>query len=161
MKTAAKRLEYKKHVKEVDEMNIIRRADAPARRDVFADFFDEFFNSDLLPSSGKLSPAVDITEEKDKYVVKADMPGMKQEDVKVEVDDGVLKISGIRNSEHEEKDEAKKFHYYERSYGAFERRFMLPKDTDSEKIDAKYENGVLKVDIPKTEAKKPKEIKVK
>ena len=142
-------------------MNIIKRVDSPARRDVFADFFDEFFSSDLMPSSGRLSPAVDITEEKDRYVIKADMPGMKQEEVKVEVDDGVLKIYGERKSEREEKDEAHKYHYYERSYGSFERRFVLPKDTDSEKIDAKYENGVLSVAIPKTEAKKPKEIKVK
>jgi len=142
-------------------MNIIRRVDTPSRRDVFADFFDNFFDSDLLPSAGKLAPAVDISEHKDKYTVKADLPGLKQEDVKVELDDGVLKISGDRKSEREEKDETKKYHYYERTYGAFERRFVLPRDTDAEKIDAKYENGVLTVDIPKTEAKKPKEIKIK
>ncbi len=142
-------------------MNIIKRVEAPARRDLFADFFDEFFKSDLLPSTGKLSPAVDITEEKEKYVVKADMPGMKQEEVKVEVDDGVLRIYGERKSEREEKDEAKKYHYYERSYGSFERRFVLPRDADAEKIDAKYENGVLTVFVPKTEEKKPKEIRVK
>lgn len=142
-------------------MNIIRRVDTPARRDVFADFFDEFFNPDLLPSTGKLAPAVDITEEKDRYIVKADLPGMRQEDVKVELDDGILKISGERKTEREEKDEAKKYHYYERSFGSFERRFVLPRDTDADKIDAKYENGVLSVSIPKTEAKKAKEIKVK
>jgi HSP20 family protein len=142
-------------------MNIIRRVDSPSKREVFADFFDNFFDSDLFPSASKLAPAVDITEHKDRYTVKADLPGMKQEDVKVELDDGVLKIFGERKSEREQKDESKKYHYYERSYGSFERRFVLPRDTDAEKIDAKYENGVLSVDIPKTEAKKPKEIKVK
>jgi HSP20 family protein len=142
-------------------MNIIRRVDAPARREVFADFFDNFFDSDLTPSIGKHAPAVDIAEEKDKYVVKADLPGMKQDEIKVELDDGVLRISGERRSEREEKDEAKNYHYFERSFGSFERRFVLPKDTDAEKIDAKYENGVLSVSIPKTEARKPKEIKVK
>ncbi|HRU38234.1 MAG TPA: Hsp20/alpha crystallin family protein [Candidatus Goldiibacteriota bacterium] len=142
-------------------MNIIRRSDTPSRRDIFADFFDNFFDSDLSPAAGRLAPAVDIVEGKDKYTVKADLPGLKQEDIKVELDDGVLKIYGERKSEREEKDDSKKYHYYERSYGSFERRFVLPKDTDGDKIDAKYENGVLTVDIPKTEAKKPKEIKVK
>ena len=142
-------------------MKLIKRHDVPSRRDIFADFFDSFFNTDLLPASEKMSPAVDIVEEKDKYLVKADLPGLKQEDIKVEVDDGVLKISGERKYEKKEEDKEKKYHYYERSYGAFERRFVLPSDVDTEKIDAKYENGVLEIVIPKTESKKPKEIKVK
>lgn len=142
-------------------MKLIRRETAPSRRDIFADFFDSFFNTDLLPSTEKLSPAVDIEEEKDKYVVKADIPGLKHDDIKVEVDDGVLKISGERKYEKKEEDKEKKYHYYERSYGSFERRFVLPSGVDSEKIDAKYENGVLEIQIPKIESKKPKEIKVK
>jgi|DewCreStandDraft_4_1066084.scaffolds.fasta_scaffold01070_40 HSP20 family protein len=142
-------------------MKLIRRNQAPSRRDLFADFFDSFFNSDLLPATEKLSPAVDIEEDKDKYILKADLPGMKQDDIKVEVDDGVLKIYGERKTEKKEEDKEKKYHYYERSYGAFERRFVLPSDIDSDKIDAKYENGVLEILIPKTESKKPKEIKVK
>jgi HSP20 family protein len=142
-------------------MKLIKRGGTPSRRDVFADFFDSFFNTDLLPASERLSPAVDIEEDKDKYLLKADIPGMKQEDIKVEVDDGVLKIYGERKHEKREEDKDKKYHYYERSYGAFERRFVLPSDTDVDKIDAKYENGVLEIQIPKTESKKPKEIKVK
>ncbi len=142
-------------------MKLIRRDRTPSRRDIFADFFDSFFTTDLSPANEKLSPAVDIEEDKDKYIVKADIPGMKQEDIKVEIDDGVLKISGERKYEKKEEDKDKKYHYYERSYGAFERRFVLPSDTDVDKIDAKYENGVLEIQIPKTESKKPKEIKVK
>ncbi len=142
-------------------MKLMRRHSVPSRRDLFADFFDSFFNTDLLPATEKLSPAVDIEEEKDKYLLKADIPGMKQDDIKVEVDDGVLKISGERKYEKKEEDKDKKYHYYERSYGAFERRFVLPSDVDTEKIDAKYENGVLEIVIPKTESKRPKEIKVK
>lgn len=142
-------------------MKLMRRQTIPSRRDIFADFFDSFFNTDLLPSNEKLTPAVDIVEEKDKYLVKADIPGIKQDDIKVEVDDGVLRISGERKYEKKEEDKEKKYHYYERSYGVFERRFVLPSDIDSEKIDAKYENGVLEIVLPKTESKKPKEIKVK
>ncbi|MCX8092641.1 MAG: Hsp20/alpha crystallin family protein [Candidatus Goldbacteria bacterium] len=142
-------------------MKLIKRSGTPSRRDIFADFFDSFFNTDLLPASERLSPAVDIVEDKDKYVLKADIPGMKQDDIKVEVDDGVLKIYGERKHEKKEEDKDKKYHYYERSYGAFERRFVLPSDSDVDKIDAKYENGVLEIQIPKTESKKPKEIKVK
>ncbi|MCX7699197.1 MAG: Hsp20/alpha crystallin family protein [Candidatus Goldbacteria bacterium] len=142
-------------------MKLIKRSGTPSKRDIFADFFDSFFNTDLLPTSERLYPAVDIVEDKDKYVLKADIPGLKQDDIKVEVDDGVLKIYGERKHEKKEEDKDKKYHYYERSYGAFERRFVLPSDSDVDKIDAKYENGVLEIQIPKTESKKPKEIKVK
>ena len=141
-------------------MKIVHRSHMPATRDVFGGLFEDFFGTEDFPALAKVGPAVDIVEDKDKYTLKADLPGMKQEEVKVEVEDGVLRISGERKFERKEGDE-KHYTYYERSYGAFERRFTLPKDTDSERIDAKYENGVLEVSIPKTEAKKPKEIKVK
>ena len=141
-------------------MKLITRNNTPARRDVFADFFDEFFTSGLMPATGKLAPAVDIIEEKDRYVVTADLPGLKQEEVKVEFNDGVLRIHGERSHEKKEEDKEKHYHYYERSYGSFERRFVLPRDTDAEKIKAAMKDGVLEVEIPKTEAKKPKEIKV-
>ena len=142
-------------------MKPMKREGVPAKRDVFADFFDSFFNPDLLPSTDILSPAVDIEEDKEKYVVKADIPGMKQDQIKIEVDDGILKISGERKSEKTEEDKEKKYHYYERSFGSFERRFVLPPNVDEDKIDAKYENGVLEIKIPKTESKKSKEIKIK
>ncbi|MBN2755287.1 MAG: Hsp20/alpha crystallin family protein [Candidatus Goldbacteria bacterium] len=141
-------------------MKMLERRDVPARHDDFGAIFDDFFTSGLSVT-GKISPAVDVAEEKDRYIVKADLPGMKQEDIKVELDDSVLSISGERKHEKEENDEKRNYHYYERSYGSFMRRFILPKGTDSEKIDAKYEHGVLQIIIPKTEAKKAKEIKVK
>lgn len=142
-------------------MKLIRRETKPSNRYVFADFFDSFFNTDLLPAVEKLSPAVDIEEEKDKYLIKADIPGIKQDDIKVEIEDGVLKISGERKYEKKEEDKEENYRYYERSYGSFERRFVLPSGVDSEKIDAKYENGVLEIQIPKTASKKSKVIKVK
>jgi len=141
-------------------MKLLERRDSPVRQDDFGSIFDDFFTSGLSVT-GKISPAVDVAEEKDRYIVKADLPGMKQEDIKVELDDSVLSISGERKHEKEENDEKKNYHYYERSYGSFQRRFILPKGTDSEKIDAKYEHGVLEIVIPKTDIKKTKEIKVK
>jgi HSP20 family protein len=147
-------------------MKVLKGSELPVKkdffkRDLFADFFDEFFTPNLMQQTSFKVPAVDITEEKDKYLVKADLPGMKQEEVKVEIDNNVLVISGERKNEREEKDESKHYHYYERSYGSFERRFVLPGDIDAEKIDAKYDNGVLEIEIPKIEGKKPKEIKIK
>ncbi len=140
-------------------MKLIRHS-RPVSRDIFTDIFDDFFGRDFLTSTTKLAPAVDIVEEKDKYVVKADLPGLKQDDIKIELTDNVLSISGERKNERSEEDKSKKYYYYERIYGSFERKFILPNDADVEKIKAKYENGVLMIDIQKKESKKPKEIKV-
>ena len=105
------------------------------------------------------SPAVDITENGKSYTIKADMPDVKKEDVKVTVKNGVLELSGERKSEKEEKDE--KHHRIERSYGRFLRTFTLPEDADSAGIKAECRDGVLTVSLPKSEKAKPKEIAVK
>jgi HSP20 family protein len=116
-----------------------------------------FGNGDItLPN---WSPQVDISEDDKEYVVKADLPEMKKEDVKVTVENGVLSISGERKSEKEE--EKKKFHRIERSFGTFLRTFALPDDADSTKIAAEFKEGVLKVHLPKTPAAKPKPFEVK
>ncbi len=141
-------------------MKLIRHQGRSVSRDIFSDIFDDFFGRDFLTSSTRLAPAVDIVEEKDKYVLKADLPGLKQDDIKIELTDNILSISGERKHERNEEDKDKKYYYYERSYGAFERKFVLPNDADIEKIKAKYENGVLSIDIQKKESKKPKEIKI-
>lgn len=105
------------------------------------------------------SPLVDISEDEKEYLVKADLPEMKKEEVKVTVENGVLSISGERKSEKEE--EKKKFHRIERSLGTFLRTFALPDDADSTKIAAEFKEGVLKVHLPKTPAVKPKQFEVK
>lgn len=105
------------------------------------------------------SPAVDITENGKNYTIKADMPSVKKEDVKVTVKNGILEISGERQSEKEEKDE--KHHRIERSYGRFLRSFTLPEDADTAGIQAKCCDGVLTVTLPKSEQAKAKEIAVK
>lgn len=105
------------------------------------------------------SPQVDISEDDKEYLVKADLPEMKKEDVKVTVEDNVLSISGERKAEKEEKN--KKFHRIERSYGTFLRTFTLPEDADAKKIAAEFKDGVLKMHLPRTPAAKPKPVEVK
>ena len=105
------------------------------------------------------SPAVDVQETDDEYVIKADLPDVKKEDVKVEFLEGALTIEGERQQEKEEK--GKKFHKIEREYGRFLRRFMLPTNVDESKLQAEFKNGVLQVHLPKSAVAKPKAIDVK
>ncbi len=105
------------------------------------------------------APDVDIIEDDKEYLVKADLPEMKKEDVKVAVENDVLTISGERKTEKEEK--RKKYHRIERSYGSFERTFTMPEDADATKIVADFKDGVLRVHLPKSAAAKPKPIEVK
>jgi len=105
------------------------------------------------------SPLVDITEDDHEYLFKADLPEMKKEDVKVTVENGILSISGERKIEKEEK--KKKYHRIERTYGSFERTFMVPEDAEVAKMAAEFKDGVLKVHLPKSPAAKPKTIEVK
>lgn len=104
-------------------------------------------------------PVADIEEEKDKYIVKAELPGVKQENIKVSLVNNTLTIQGERKAEHKEKHEG--FHRYERVQGEFRRSFHLPTEVDADKIKAKQKNGVLEVEIPKSEKANPKEISVK
>jgi len=105
------------------------------------------------------APLVDISEDDKEYMIKAELPEMKKEDVKVTVHDDVLAISGERKSEKEEK--TKKYHRTERSYGSFYRSFTLPDDADGAKIAADYKDGMLKIHLPKSEKAKPKSVEVK
>src|SRR5688500_8546847 len=105
------------------------------------------------------SPQVDITEDDKEYLVKADLPEMKKEEIKVNVEDGVLSVSGERKAEKEEKN--KKFYRIERSFGSFMRSFTLPEDADGAKVSAEFKDGVLKVHLPKNPDAKPKAIEVK
>jgi HSP20 family protein len=105
------------------------------------------------------APAVDVQETDKEYLVKADLPEVKKEDVKVEFEDGMLTVEGERKQEKEEKD--KKFHRIERRYGKFVRRFTLPSEVDGAKVSAEFKEGVLNVHLPKAANAKPKAITVK
>ena len=105
------------------------------------------------------APSVDIIEDEKEWLLKADLPEVKKEEVKVTVENGVLTISGERKFEKEEK--AKKYHRIERSYGNFLRSFTLPDGADGSKVNAEFKDGVLKVHLPKGEKAKPKAVEVK
>ena len=124
--------------------------------------FDEPFfrsgRSDDELSLGSWNPAVDMFEDDDKIVIKAELPGVDKKDISVDVQDRVLTLSGERNYDHEVKEE----NYYrrERSYGKFQRTFTLPADVDSDKIKAEFKDGVLQIEIPKPEEKKAKKVTI-
>ncbi len=105
------------------------------------------------------APLVDVIEDEKEYLVKAELPDIKKEDVKITVQDDVLTISGERTQEKEEK--GKRFHRIERAYGSFSRSFTLPEDADPAKVAADFKNGMLTVHITKSERAKPKSIEVK
>jgi HSP20 family protein len=124
---------------------------------VFDNFFQRFDN--LLPASfGKnalLKPNVDIHENKKNYKITVEVPGVEENDIKLELQDGTLTISGEKKYEKEDKDE--NTHFVERSYGSFRRVLALPQDIDQEAIDAKFRNGVLTITVPRKQMAKPKE----
>jgi HSP20 family protein len=101
---------------------------------------------------------VDIYEENDKFVIKAEVPGVKKEDIDISIENNILTIKGERKFEKETKKE--NYHRAERYYGAFQRAFTLPGIVNQEKIKANLDNGVLTVEIPKKEEVKPKKIAI-
>ena len=105
------------------------------------------------------SPEVDISEDDQGYLLKADLPEMKKDDVRVTVEDGILSVSGERRCQKE--DQKRKFHRIERSFGTFRRSFTLPEDADSTKVTAEFRDGVLKVHLPTTPVTKSKATQVK
>ncbi len=107
----------------------------------------------------KYAPTLDISESAEAYEVHIDLPGVRPEDVKVEMHEGKLVVAGSRATYSEKKDKA--FHRMERVSGSFHRVISLPTDVDAEKIDASYEHGVLKIVIPKAVKQQPKKIEIR
>ena len=104
-------------------------------------------------------PALDVHETDGEYAVTVELPGAKKEDVTVEVKDGILTIRGEKKSEREEKKEKRR--YVERSYGSFSRTLRLPPDADADRMNAAFKDGVLTIEIPKSEEAKPRTIAIK
>jgi len=122
-----------------------------------------FGRSSLGPSSETIAaaewaPLVDVSEDEKEYLISAELPDMKREDVKVTAENGILRICGERKFEEEKK--GKRFHRIERAYGSFERSFSLPEGAKAEALTAEYKNGVLKVHVPKAEEQKPKSVEI-
>jgi HSP20 family protein len=123
--------------------------------------FEEFFDRPVVRTEwteGVWNPSVDVSEDKNNVIIKAEMPGMKKDDVKISVQDNVLTLRGEKKHEKEEKDA--NYHRIERSYGSFCRSFQLPTSVKTDKIKANYKDGVLNITLPKTEEVKPKEIPI-
>lgn len=124
----------------------------------FGNLMENFFNDNFF--SGEFStavPAVNVSEDNEKFSVELSAPGFNKEDFKIESDNKVLVISAEHKAENEEKD--KTFTRKEFNYGSFRRTFSLPNTVNDEKIDAKYENGILKITLPKREEAKTKPVK--
>ena len=123
--------------------------------------FDRVFNSffDDIPKWENRKPPVDVREEKDKYVVEVELPGLTEKDIDVKVEENLLTIS----SASDEKDEEKKNGYLirERKASQFSRSFVLPKDVQKDKIDARFKNGILSLEVPRAPKEEPKKIEVK
>ncbi|MDQ2897170.1 MAG: Hsp20/alpha crystallin family protein, partial [Actinomycetota bacterium] len=103
-------------------------------------------------------PPMDLVESGDQYVLRADLPGLSDGDVNIQLEDNVLTISGERNAQHENKEEG--YYRLERAFGGFSRSLTLPDGVDPDQIDAHFDRGVLEIRIPKPEQKKPKTVQI-
>ena len=133
------------------------------RPDPFSTDVNRLFNTLMGGGNGeqehRWSPAMDLVEAEDHFLLKADLPGLTDEDVNIEVRDGVLQVSGERKVEHESRERG--WYRMERSFGRFSRSLTLPDGIDADAISAGFENGVLEVRIPKPEERQPRRIEIK
>ena len=146
-------------------MNLVRRnpwGNMFTLRNRMNHFFDDesypVFKGDEELAMCNWNPVVDIYDNEDNIVIKAELPGIDKKDIVIDVKDRVLTLKGERSLDNEVKEE--NFYRRERAFGKFERAFTLPTDVDSGKIRADFKDGVLKIDIPKPEKQKPKEITI-
>ena len=147
-------------------MNITRWDPLRELEDMSSRLNRMFNRSDIMRGSGRdaltttdWAPAVDIVETQEEYLVKAELPDVNKDDVHVSIEQGVLRLTGERKQEREEKN--KKYHRVERFYGSFMRSFVLPETVDEQKLRAEFKDGVLNVHLPKTEKAKPRSVEIK
>jgi len=105
------------------------------------------------------NPALDVEEDEQEYRISADLPGVDPKDLNVSLESGVLTLSGEKKEESEKKD--KNYHRIERSYGSFSRSLRFPNDVNADQVHAEFQNGVLRIRVPKAESSKPKRIEVR
>jgi HSP20 family protein len=125
--------------------------------------FNTFFDSPTPSNGGNAAvrrwiPAMDVVETEDHFVLRADLPGLAENDVKIEVEDNVLTIAGERKSEHEQRSEG--YYRVERAFGSFSRSLTLPEGVNADAVQASFGNGVLEVRIPKPEQHKPRKVQI-
>jgi HSP20 family protein len=123
--------------------------------------FNTVFDAPAPGNGGALRrwmPAMDLVETDDRFVLTADLPGLTEDDVKIEFEDGTLTVSGERKAQHESKKDG--YHRVERAFGAFSRSLTLPQGVDPEAVTASFDRGVLEISIPKPEERKPRRIEI-
>jgi len=124
----------------------------------FSDIMDEFFNDAVNARRDSFVPSIDVSESENQFMITAELPGMKKEDINISLENGRLSISGERSFENEEK--GKTYHRVETQYGSFNRSFQLPDNVSEESITATYEDGLLNITIDKSEDKVKKQIEI-
>jgi HSP20 family protein len=134
------------------------RSFAPSR-DLFDRFFDDWDLPALFSEKDEWSPAFDIAENDKEFVVSAELPGIDIKDVEISISDGILSVKGEKK--HEKEDKGEGYHRIERRYGSFHRSFRIPGKLESDKVDASYKDGILKVLLPKAEGTETKKIEIK
>ena len=130
--------------------------------DTLTNRLSQAFNEDFpVPSNGGTwAPAVNVEEKADELVLTAELPGMSQQDIELEVENNILSLRGEKVEERREGDESRRYHLWERRYGSFQRSFTLPRTVDAESIQAEFENGVLTVRMPKAAEAKSRRIQI-
>jgi len=128
--------------------------------------FDDLFNQFLIEGNGGpfndiMKAAMDVAETDQSFEVKMDLPGVRAEDVEIQIDNNTLTIKGQRSEETEEKDEEKQYHSIERYSGSFSRSVVLPSSINEDETSAEFKDGVLNIVIPKMEDAKPRKISIK
>ena len=143
-------------------MNIVRWDPFAEMQSMFAPMFRSSGLQPRLSTEGDVTfewaPTADISENEKEYVIRASLPGVKKEDIKVHMQEGMISIEGERKQEKEDKNE--KFHRVETVYGSFSRSFGLPDNIKGDSVKSEYKDGVLTVHIPKAEKEKAKQISV-
>ncbi|MDY6825050.1 MAG: Hsp20/alpha crystallin family protein [Thermodesulfobacteriota bacterium] len=126
--------------------------------DLFDRLFEDFGMPALTNREASWVPAIDVSETDNEYLVKAELPGLKKEDIDISLNNGILTLKGEKKQE--KKDDNENYHFRESYFGTFTRSLRLPNDASEEKVDATYHDGVVTVSVPKSEKAKPKKIKI-
>ncbi len=138
----------------------MRTPDYPSVPRSFSNLLDDFFNDVVASDSGRLYvPSMDVSETDSHYHIQLTLPGMRKDEINIDLEDRRLTITGERKEETEDKN--RKYHVRETRLGQFERSVMLPNNINQDKIDARFEDGILKIDIEKKQKQVNKQIKVK
>lgn len=125
----------------------------------FSDIMDEFFNEAVANRSSTFTPNINISETEEQFSIEVEIPGMKKEDININVENSTLTISGERKQKEEE--DGRRFHRVETHFGSFNRTFQLPDHIDEDSIEASYNNGLLQINMGKREEKLKKQIAIK